>query len=170
MWLLLHECFHVVSEEIIDTVYFGDHFEFNSISLDDKLRNADHYAVIVRKVANVPEREAAVSALQIDDDGGVLSSDDIEAITKGAAQAAYWLTRAWVRTARSWKVIGWFRACQGAWMPSRVPYPNTLVARQLVRDSQTCKMTVHVRMGLAPDGLSVGQPLRLPIVRLSIRR
>ncbi len=146
---LLHECFHVARADIIDHAYFGSP-SFDSLSQERKLVNADHYGQVARVRANL-NRPAAPPVAVNPGNGVVLGPGDVETVRAAALEATERLTRAWVRTLWSWQNMRRVRAQQNSWWSGN---PDQLVATQLMRDSETCGLTLH----RAPGGRSTAGP------------
>jgi hypothetical protein len=154
---LLHECFHVADAAIVDHVYFGN-AGFDALLLAEKLVNAEHYGEVARRHAHLDVAPPGPITVQ----AGASVALTLAQITKvrdGATDAAQRLTRAWVRTLWTWQRMRAYRVYQESWNPFAIA-PDELVALELIRDSETCGMTLHRPPGgrcIAPIGK--GEPL-----------
>ncbi len=148
---LLHECFHVASSAIRDQVYFGN-ASFDSITLSEKLANADHYGQVTRMRANLNVAPPGPITVQAGV-GVALCPNDTTKVREAAAEASRRVTRAWVRTLWTWQHLGAVRAQQETWTVFSTE-PDELIAHQLMSDSKTCGMTLHQGAG----GRSIATP------------
>jgi hypothetical protein len=156
--VLLHESFHAVDAAIIDHIYEGDP-SFSTLSLENKLTNADSYAHVARVQAGLqepapPEIEVLASSDLI------LTSGDVAKAKAVMSLASHQMTRAWVRGIWDRQFVDRI----GLYRPD--PNVNEFMLRRLRRMSEGCGLTLHSLGRQVTVELSLGRSTAiLPSIR-----
>ncbi|MER5426817.1 hypothetical protein [Streptosporangium roseum] len=142
---LLHESFHIVSEDITDHNYFGAP-GFAAADWPTMSTNADHYAEVARRHAALALPAPAPLAVLGPPAGPALTPPQETKVRQAMTEAQERLTRGWARSLWVWQSMGYVQQYQNSYLWLG-PKPAELLLRQLMLESEQVSMTLHYGAG-----------------------
>ncbi len=145
---LMHESFHIASEDITDHLYFGAP-GFATADWATMSTNADHYAEVARRHAGLNLPMPAPLAVLGPPGGPALTPPQETKVRQAMTEAQERLTRGWARSLWVWQRMGYIQQYQNSSYLWLLPgsAPTELLLRQLMLESEQVSMTLHYGAG-----------------------